>query len=345
MNKPLKITALILIAKLLTSGCAGPTSPFGAVEKDSKEKLSQREPASLELPKGLEISFSPGRQIYHRKFDLVIHVKDLKGINDVGNFELFYNGKEVQSLLNKEFEWTISENSQRAKLTIKDIKLPVGKNHELNLKYKKDSKTYVKEFLPPDCKMISSERIENVENFQKDLHMLRMVELMAKKQDVSPSFLAALVAQQSGFNPYYVGAEQRLGLMQIRTLDSFLLTNIKDQKEWPSYPEIDQMSDIGLYTKVLLGLINSQNEWRLDAEKSLRGGIEYLKRLEDFWKKNLTQERNDLILASYYSSPHKVLKSYNAAGKSWKDSDEIASVIPKLKAVKSYCYEFSHASL
>lgn len=341
MNRPITLAALALTLCALSS-CAGPHSPFGAIEDHPKKDELLRVPAATtaELPPELSINFGPENLIYHKNFELTINVSDQEGIKELGQIAVTYNGREVQK-----GEWTLSNDHKEAQLKIPDLKFPSHLKHNLSVQYTKDSKVYTKKLHPPQCQMLSEERLKSLGQFAEDEHMIRMVELIAKKHGLSPSFIVALVAQQSGFDPEYVGSEQRLGLMQIKTSDSFILSNQKNQRTWPSYPEIDQESRLGLYTKIMLGLINRNNEWRLDPEKALKGGLQYLKKLETFWSEHPAKERKDLVLASYYTGPYKVLKVYNSMGNNWKKSREMASVIPKIKEVQSHCFELSNASL
>lgn len=329
----------------ILSGCAGPNTPFGSLHRPHKG-VAHRGPASAELPKALSIDFSPEAQIYHKNFDLTIHVQDQRGIESIKQIKLYYNGREVQRIGFQKIKWDLSKGPTKAVLRIPSLKLPSHLKHNLSVRYKRGSKTYEKKLKKPQCQ-ISKGAINlkrSAELIQND-HMIKMIELLAKKQNLSPRFIIALAAQQSGLDSHYVGAEQRLGLMQIKTSEALPLADHKDQKNWSSYPEIDQESRIGLYVKVMLGLINEKNEWRLDPEKSLLVGMQYLKNLQHFWRNSSSYQRQDLILASYYLGPDKVSKIHKAMGANWKESDELSAVLPKIREVKAHCFELSVASL
>jgi len=103
-----------------------------------------------------------------------------------------------------------------------------------------------------------------------------------------------------------------------------------------------------------LGKINSVNEWRLDRKKSVIGGIEYIKYLENYWKGNVAliervygtnfnqdQVITDLILASYNSGPFRIKTRLIKDGRAWKQSKTILEARKYVGKIKSYCNHFA----
>ena len=123
------------------------------------------------------------------------------------------------------------------------------------------------------------------------------------------------------------------------------------------YPNINSMSFIELKAKILSGKINHKNEWRLDPKSSIIGGISFLKKLDDYWRReetnrllnrhftNVEQARLDAILASYNSGASRVKRAMKKYGKDYLfESNELNAAREYVHKIQSYCFHFSDIS-
>ena len=111
-------------------------------------------------------------------------------------------------------------------------------------------------------------------------------------------------------------------------------------------------SYLNLKYKIFRGVINKNNDWRLDKYKSLEGGAVFLRQLTDYWEteKNLklleSQFKNipktDIILASYNSGAHRVKRNIKKHNKEWIWSKELNEARKYVMNIKSYCYQFKN---
>lgn len=102
------------------------------------------------------------------------------------------------------------------------------------------------------------------------------------------------------------------------------------------------------------GEINAGNEWRLNPERSIRGGVYYLKKLVEYWtqfkvrnqlqeiaRTNIQAEKTAFVLASYNSGISRVLRAINAQGLGWLAADDLSVARDYVSKITSYCFHFS----
>src|SRR5690348_6937563 len=91
----LTVTMECLSLIFLLPGCAGPTSPFGAINSVSKKAVKivneMRSPAAPSA----RLLFYPHHQVWHDVSDFKIVIEDLKGVPDNPDLKLIYNGIDV----------------------------------------------------------------------------------------------------------------------------------------------------------------------------------------------------------------------------------------------------------
>ena len=177
------------------------------------------------------------------------------------------------------------------------------------------------------------------------------VEAISSDEGVNPSLVAGLIAQESAFNPMAVSSAKAIGLTQVTELaGKHVLATYKD---YPTYPNLNEYSVPMIKTLIVTGEVNSDNEWRLNPQTSIKGGIHYLKFVENYWLKknnrllmlehykNENEILDDLILASYNSGPFRVKTALSKKGTNWLQSDKLGEARKYVRKVKSYCYHFA----
>lgn len=340
---------LILVAITIFLGsCAGPTSPFGAQALVFSE--FRAEPQKL-IKHAIEQEISQ-RQVYHTPFDLVLNIKDDKNIPKDFRFEILHNGKRLHRWWRSEKILMNPLNPTQAKVVFENLSLLPGRKNEITFLYYRDknSKPVAYKFLPPHCPLRTGRSIASLTPFQpKGVH-IESLESIAKNNEINPSLLAALVAQESSFNPLAISWAKALGLTQVTPLANEDI--LRQRPEWKHDPQIKDLSFLELKAKILTKKLTKEQDWRLDETKSLEGGSIYLNLLSDYWsrpsvKQTLDRSFNkdipltDILLASYNSGAYRVKRSILRKKEKWLESRELKEARKYVMNIKSYCHAFA----
>jgi len=335
---------------LLTVGCVGPTTPFGAID----DLL----PKSTEMPDGKEaaksspvkISFKPKHQVLHDKNDFIVEIKDKTKIPDLKDVKLIYNSIDVTDKFLAHSEVKKSIKDQSLQLTFNNLRLKTGIDSDIRIFYSSGKGTYASLFTAPTCDFFEKRDVHAVKGFRPPDEYLIWLHDISRNNRLNASLLAGVVAQESGFNPKAVSWAKALGLTQITPLaEEQIMTN---QKSWPRR-DIASLSYVELKTKVLTGEINEETDWRLSPKYSIQGGAEYMKYLHSYWedsenRKLLKSLHGDsgtnfskVILASYNSGPARVKNVLQNKGDRWLEDENLKEARRYIRLVFSYCYHFS----
>lgn len=357
-------------------GCAGPTTPFGAVSVTEtinkiEQKISKREEAwnfsaskAVRSPQNLEnslvervvrsepkIFFKPERQVLHKKSLFSMMIEDPEGITKNHDLKVFYNGFDVTQSLLRRADTAYLDNNRKFLIQFTDLRMRAVDTNEIWVSYRHSSadKPVVAEFQSPRCSAFHMSPIVHTEDFTVSADLLALLERKAKDENINQGLLAAMMAQESGFNPEAVSHAKALGLMQITSLGEAEI--IKEFSQWPRYPEIGEMPVPLVKFNVTTKKINGSNEWRLNPELSVQGGIAYIKFLNEYWKKDppkflenseeLDWQLSRLILASYNSGAYRVSKSIDSLGEKWISDPNIEEARKYVNRVMSYCDHFA----
>jgi soluble lytic murein transglycosylase-like protein len=364
------ISSLLLCLALLIHvlGCAGPTGPFGPVPMEFSPPTNQqamlRAPASSWDPFAVEpdvsIALYPRAQRYHEPQDFRIVVYDQQGIHPLHHIRLYHNEQDVTESFMGFARAELSESRTRLELTFPNLRLPVRRAHDILVTYQRSapqSITHYARFAPPSCAFKTRDTIAQAGRFNRHWGVLRKIEHFSREQGINPNFMAALVAQESSFNPKAVSWAKAIGLTQVTDLAAQHVLEEEDKQSWPSFELIREMSYPAVKASIMTGKINSSNEWRLHVEKSLQGGLTYLQYLEDYWnlphhwdqlqkvQGSITRDSDsfaEVILASYNSGPFRVRRAMANLGTRWLDSPDLTEASRYVRSVQSYCDQFSH---
>jgi hypothetical protein len=342
----LKVILFILVTLPALCSCAGPYTPFGAVDPWHMEQ--KRIPAAIK--QNVIVKTYPEYQIFHRPYRLVVEVFDPNDIPKDFKLHFYHNGIKSQHWWKTTTTHMVGPKNMV--VIIDNFKLMAGREHDVSIMYQRgDNGDFsIYHYLPPRCHLNDNMPVANEINFNINDEFTQLVHKVAVKHGRNPAMLAGLVAQESAFNPKAVSYAKALGLTQVTDLaESHILTN---SPHWPQYPGIEKMSYPRLKYLVLTNKINSKNEWRLDQKMSLMGGLRYIDYLEKYWmldgnKKLLENTFNrsvpltDVILASYNSGPYRVKKAIRNSGSNWRRHNSLKAANHYVDRVKSYCFEFA----
>ncbi|WP_034732800.1 lytic transglycosylase domain-containing protein [Bacteriovorax sp. Seq25_V] len=360
IKKIIKHTTFIL--PILFTSCAGPTNPFGSEtismflkseqdKVDDYKKLS-RSPAQEEENK-VQITFYPEKQNWHDNHDVYVIIKSSKKQLLPQNLRLFWNHKDITTSF-KGIREVIFEDKLNMIIKIKDIRLLPFQDNDITAYYMDSESGIVSstEYQKPECLLKEESNIVNTDPFNVKQSFINLVRTESEKANINPNLLIALIAQESGFNPKAVSYAKAIGLTQVTELANKHI--LDEHRRWKSDSRIKKLPVPIIRALIELGKINEKNEWRLDRKKSVIGGIEYIKYLENYWKGNITliervygtnfnqeQVLTDLILASYNSGPFRIKTRLIKDGRAWKQSKSILEARKYVGKIKSYCNHFA----
>ncbi|HAZ12456.1 MAG: hypothetical protein A2X86_16850 [Bdellovibrionales bacterium GWA2_49_15] len=181
--------------------------------------------------------------------------------------------------------------------------------------------------------------------------VISYVELMSRKNNLNPSLIYGLINQESSFNPKAFSPKMAVGLTQM-TLRAARQVAMAGP-EWPIYENLESLPFIEGKFLIETGQIHGDMDWRLGPEKSIEGGIAYLRYLSDFWAKYLKGLNNssssqtldreksmcNLVLASYNLGPARLKSILKESAES--QQTEWNKIRPYLRSIKTDCFQTS----
>jgi hypothetical protein len=345
----------LLATELAATGCAGPTTPFGALPLSFAQAVVAEGADREVTPLTPSITFNPRRQILHGRTRLSIVIKDPRGIPRDYDFMITYNGIDVTRRFLMQAETFADRTQNFLRLAINDLRILPSKENKIEVMYwrSRREKPVFAKYLPPQCLAFRSSPVLHTGEFEVSKKFISLVEQEAEKVRFNPSYVAGLIAQESAFNARAVSTSKALGLTQITPLgEAEIIENISG---WPRYPGINKMSLPVLKWRVAMGKINARNEWRLNPGYSVIGGIAYLNYLQQYWSKGpnyklLTKYYADpqvglseVMLASYNSGASRVASAMQRHGSRWlADGRDLGEARKYVNRALSYCDHFSN---
>lgn len=355
------ITALAgCFSLVMLSGCAGPMSPFGAINgwRGTVAASSTDQDAKSEPWNGQDarVRFQPAHQVLHGPTAFSIVVEDPKGVPESFWMNLTYNGLNVtpEFLLRAERTY-LDPGHRRLKLTIPNVRILSERKNHVQVAYQREvqSRAVTASYMPPSCSAFEAGRsIASVPDFSPPSLVVQMINQQAISRNLNPFYVAGLIAQESGFDSTALSRSKALGLTQVTALGEAEV--IKINQSWPRYRGIDEMPLPVLRMAILNGKINATNEWRLNPALSIKGGIEYLTYLSEYWsrpdKRSLIEANlgdsdlafSEVMLASYNSGASRVSAALMARGRDYLQDEELSEARKYVSHVTSYCSYFAY---
>jgi hypothetical protein len=351
--------AVLLLAASGLSACAGPATPMGAIWSLSLPSAENRTLSFLTKTHTslAQIQFSPRRQVLHGARPLRITIDDPSGIPDDFKLSIRFNGYDVTPAVLKQAEVVRRNENRTLELKIPQLRLLPSWDNQIEVSYGHDETYDVQaRYESPSCDAFKNQFVATTESFEIEAEFLRKIARVSKDRGFSPAFSTALIAQESGFNPRAVSRSKAIGLTQVTSLAETEMSKLMPQ--WPRYPGINELPFPVVKGLVVAGQVNPENEWRLDTEKSIWGGLTFAKYLSGRWKspENLEKLRaiygeipeslhTQLVLASYNSGYSRVLQAVNERGRDWLNSPELRAAKTYVNRIFSFCDHFSNPEI
>ncbi len=350
------VTMVCLSLGLFTTGCAGPMTPFGAVQSlgsKASHLMDKILPARSSLSR---LRFHPARQVLHTSTPFSIVIEDANGVPEDFELTLIYDGEDVSRQFLAQAERTyLDPLGRQLKLSTKYLRLQAGKENNVLAIYQRGpgAEKIVAQYLPPSCSAFESAReLASVPDFDPSTAIIRTINKASSQKHLNPYFVAGLIAQESGFDPLAISGRKALGLTQITSASESEI--VKGNDSWPRHPALKEMSLPSLRFAILRGKIHSGNEWRLNPELSIIGGVEYLNYISEYWhrpdkqillSKDLIASDvafSEIMLASYNSGPARVSDAVSRRGPDWLNDAGLKEAKKYVRRVSSYCDHFEN---
>ncbi len=344
---------------LWIAGCAGPTTPLGplsdwgtSIEGDGVAgRVSWSAGWNVgeeEVPSRLSrasVRFEPPRQVLHGARNLRVRIEDPSGIRDDFRLRVRFNGIDITRAFIRRSEVSISVDGREVTYDFEGLRLQAGSRSDIEILYGTESVLLARARLePPRCLAHGPGAILNTDAFRPPKGILEAADRLARIRGFNPAFLAAVIAQESSFDPSKVSWARAIGLTQITPQAEVEIAEVF--KDWPRYPGLNDLPAFWVRALVGAGQAHSGNEWRLDAERSIVGGLVYLRYLRS---RSLSEdldedERTRVLLASYHSGPTRVAEVRRRVGERWLEEPELRAARTYVFRVLSYCDQFGASS-
>ncbi|MEW6489517.1 MAG: transglycosylase SLT domain-containing protein [Thermodesulfobacteriota bacterium] len=346
---------LLLAGAAALSGCLGPTTPLGAVDRPAGEGGAPCAAAESpgETAERAQIHFSPSYQRVHGPYTWQVAVVDPHAADrpDASRLRVFYNGLEVTESARFQFRVAYrpaAEGDREALLLeMPHLRLPPLDDHEIVVEYTPaQGRPLAARYPFPAVRDLGAEEaLAGTDPFSVSPRVLEAVFEASRHYRLNPVLLAALIAQESSFNPHAVSKAKAIGLTQVTHLAERDIAPAFPH--WPRYPGIERLSRSRLRA-LIPQAVHGGNEWRLDPVKSVWGGAHYLAYL----RTRLTHERNrpklglggededrilaEACLAAYNSGLTRTLSWLSRHRGQWLDQDDAREARRYVRKILSF---------
>lgn len=343
---------VLLTAQHILCSCAGPTSPFGAVNKLTPVEKTHTDISlvALETDNNYSVDFYPKQQFYHKRDTLRLDIKGKDKIPNIKNLRLIYNATDLTELFLKNSTHKLFPNENLIRIEFDALKLSARQVHQISFMYMDELRHYSYKYGNPTCSINKSLPARGLHGFTTPPEYLGLVNLSGREEKINSSLIAGLVAMESGFNPFAVSSAKAIGLTQITDIAQQQID--KKTSQWPRR-DLSSVSYAQIKDEITAGEFSHEADWRLEPGLSLKGGASYLKYIVSFWnlkeQKQLLQEANittdeqvtDIVIASYNSGPDRIKKYIQKNKNNWLQDPELENVRYYINMIYSYCNDFS----
>ncbi len=294
----------------------------------------------------------PPHQVLHKPSSIHLSIYDPSGDLEHHFFSVRYNGYDVTSSFLGQAKIKFHHKQRRIEMDNAFVRLPASEDHQIEFFYESSNGgAALLNYEEPVCYALRPQTILRTEGFDPPSSLIQQIENSSKQEGFNAAFVSSLIAEESGFNPRLVSWAKAIGLTQVtHTAEAEVASAFPD---WPRYENISNLSVASLKLMIMSGAIYEGNEWRLNPQKSVIGGVHYTRILAEKWSSaanlakiakifaNSELAHSELILASYHSGYSRVQRALDLYGQDWIHSPDLTEARKYVRRVFSYCSAFS----
>ncbi|HTL12913.1 MAG TPA: lytic transglycosylase domain-containing protein, partial [Bdellovibrionota bacterium] len=265
-------TPLSAVLLLVSTGCAGPNTPLGAVSWVSPElaeaAVAEEATSSTELreaasPYAPRVSFRPDRQVLHTSTPLEIVVRDPFGSVENYDLTVLYDGLDVSGRFLASADVQEDMDHEEIRIRVPKVRLDPTRDHSIELLYRSRSGSQVHvRYEAPTCLAFQAEEVRQTGSFRPSARLMQTINRQSLQAGFNPAFLTGLIAQESGFQTRSVSWARAIGLTQITPIAEKEV--IQEYPRWPRYPRLNRFPAPVQKAMIVAGRVRASNEWRLD---------------------------------------------------------------------------------
>ncbi|MEK6624509.1 MAG: transglycosylase SLT domain-containing protein, partial [Bdellovibrionota bacterium] len=300
--------AYLTVAIGILSSCAGPynavgpDSPFQRGPTFSPQQISatnnnvdlflvqkdetsfMRSPAHLSSARA-DLSFTPGKMLFNSETPLVITVKSTTPLSK--NYEIIasLNGQDISHQANR-----VTANSHVVSLYFDSSYFQKKRDYTFAVFFRNSAHDPWSHAILEEasCSLMAQYPFYFPKEKSGKYSILSHIEMISRQNNINPSLVYGLINQESSFNPRAFSPNMAVGLTQM-TLRAARQVDMAGP-EWPIYEGLESMPFFEGKFLIETGQIHGDMDWRLGPEKSIEGGVAYLRYLRDFWSKYLDHD-------------------------------------------------------
>ncbi len=340
-----------LLTIIFLTSCVGPYTPMGPLNILTPKIQIEKNFA----PTPENITLIPKEIFLHREMRYFIKARHelAKEFNN-HSWKIFYKGNDVSSFFELSTHSTKNETIIESKEEFKLPYFPNLKNtSDLVIEINAIGQNKVFFWPTPSCSVFYDEKegrqnnLRSMGKFQEKADIFTRLERAAKDNNINPNFYAGLLATVSQLNSMKISDNQKVGLAQIPFKEAILIS--KKKLHWQNSKRIESSPSFLLRLFLYFALIDPETDWRLNTEKSLLAGAEYLKSINAFWatsefaelSKNSPEVYSKIVVASYILGPNEVKDLYIKYGEKFEHLKSLIKIKEQIDTAFSYCSEFS----
>ena len=303
----------------------------------------------------VKVRFDPPRQVVHGSKPMSVLINDPDGVQKDFRMLVLYNDLDVTQSFMHQAKLEYRERGREVKIRIPSVRLSDGGENRIEILYQTARGELVSaNYQTAQCSVVDRKPVLRTDEFDPGEWLLSMIDRVSKENEINPSLTAGLIAQESGFDSRRVSWARALGLTQVTPVADDELLKMKPH--WPRYPGVNSLPPGLLKLMVMAGSVNERNDYRLNAELSVRGGLAFAKMLFDRWSSQDNQARiakiypdaelgrTQLILASYNSGYTRVSQALTRYGADWLSAPDLKEAHRYVNRIFSYCDDFSQSN-
>ncbi|MCB0366463.1 MAG: transglycosylase SLT domain-containing protein [Bdellovibrionaceae bacterium] len=354
---------------LALMGCVGPTTPFGGIhslgvpgQTNLKAQIaSEPEVARAQDAQGFyspeptkaHIRFNPDRQVLHGRHSFKVAIHDPRGISETSRWKIYFNGYDVTKQILPSMVSYLDEDQRTLNLEFPNLRVRPDRDNRIEVAFFHSDRSppVIEEWMSPECSLYEHLKVNTTGRFDVSQQILTKIAAWSKEHEINPSLVTGLVAQESGFDPQAVSWAKAIGLTQVTPIGDLEISRY--EPNWPRSEKINRLPAGLVKTMIQVGKITSKDDWRLDPELSIRGGLTLLEYFERYWRMKMNFSRLEatfphpeevftpVVLASYHSGAARVKRAINESGRQFLDAVYLKEAKKYVNRVSSYCYHFA----